>query len=233
MQFSPYLKQNSPQMDSNPYQNQHYNINNSYRPPMYGQQGYYTGPQQHIYVQNQPKPMNGNNFSYQTQQEVPVNRFPSNGEQQPNNQNIFTELSGVGNYPEEWIEEMPDNYNPQSQQYVMNHHLPPSNIPEGINGIYSHTHIDGNFPGGHYNQFEPNMLSHPLKTTHDMNINNPSPVFNNFHPNNFQGTNQSSISNKHNLFFNKYSDDCLYMNLEEEYLHKVSMQPKEEGQPNP
>lgn len=37
---------------------------------------------------------------------------------------------------------------------------------------------------------------------------------------------QSVISGTPKVFVNEYEDDCLYMNLEEEYLHKVSMQLK-------
>ena len=37
------------------------------------------------------------------------------------------------------------------------------------------------------------------------------------------GANAQSVrSLQQNVFFNRYEDDCLYMNLEEEYLHKVS-----------
>ena len=40
---------------------------------------------------------------------------------------------------------------------------------------------------------------------------------------NFAGAdNQSVRSLQPNVFMNRYEDDCLYMNLEEEYLHKVS-----------
>ena len=42
--------------------------------------------------------------------------------------------------------------------------------------------------------------------------------------NNFLGSGdaQSVRSLQQNIFLNRYEDDCLYMNLEEEYLHKVS-----------
>lgn len=43
-------------------------------------------------------------------------------------------------------------------------------------------------------------------------------------PNNFLGSGDahSVRSLQQNIFLNRYEDDCLYMNLEEEYLHKVS-----------
>ena len=42
--------------------------------------------------------------------------------------------------------------------------------------------------------------------------------------NNFLGSGDahSVRSLQQNIFLNRYEDDCLYMNLEEEYLHKVS-----------
>ena len=190
---------------------------------------YFTNSNQHIkssQMYNSPGIMNIKNEKMLLHPKK-LNQIPEVINSQNEDENLYEDLKGIGNYPEEWINELPDNNNNLNSmnltagQYGM--YIPSPNIPIEINGMYSNNYIDNNIMNSNYNQYNPHNL------TQQSALYNNSMGFNGHNDsNNFKGQSQVFLNEfSPHSFSNRMTEDCLYMNLEEEYLHKISMHSKD------
>ena len=188
-------------------------------------------PQGHNYPheQNMPPQMNSpieqpndqgyfNNFD----QSYPYNQNQDFGRGNPNK--VYNDLNspentqpldieGLGNYPEEWMHAMPDpGYYvevPTNMEFVDHPQFGDSPL------------MHGQPPGNNFQPLDPIYQDNMPNDNHipmDMHMRQGSQVI---------GPEVQSVhSMVPNVYVNQYQDDCLYLNLEEEYLHKVSLQNK-------
>lgn len=140
------------------------------------------------------------------------------------------DIQGLGNYPDEWMYAMPD-----PGQYV--------EVP---------VHMEQGMPHPQFAETQmmdsPTMgsmgMGSPVMGSPEMGLMPGEIVYEQVNPVIYgdagpvQGVptmpvgpeTQSIHSMVPSMYVNQYQDDCLYMNLEEEYLHKVSLQNKNDNE---
>jgi hypothetical protein len=150
--------------------------------------------------------INSNNFS-------PGNTSPLNDH--------HIDIQGLGNYPDEWMYAMPDPGHYVEVPMNLDPTMGPPHFNESpIMGSPGHGQIppDVVYDGmGSGIPLDPSM---PVEMVPGHGI--PVHVVG--------GDAQSIHSMVPNMYVGQYQDDCLYMNLEEEYLHKVSLQNKNDNE---
>ena len=195
----------------NPYGNKNSHPQYPLHPTNYYQGEYYPNQQ----IPNQPLSSNesqNNPSNNAYMQNIPNNHMyqpDQNNFDNPSNMPGFSmsplidhsiDIKGLGNYPDEWMHAMPE-----PGKYVeMPVNMPYENAQQFVNSPMG---VPGN------EVYQDDMYNMPMEGQQMEMPGNPE--MNGMMP---------------NMYANQYQDDCLFMNLEEEYLHKVSLQNKKDGQ---